>query len=396
MQRAARGLVPVGLVSIVLAASFFAPVHLSHNFNGIFCGYTAPTPTVTGVSPNSGATAGGDTVTITGTQFCNGAVTVMFGSTPATTVVVVDNFKITAKSPAHAAATVDVIVTTAGGTSVTSPADRFTFGWVSLGGSLSSGPGPVSCAADAEMVFVLGGDGVPWRKIWDGTSWGPWQLVGGHVMNDPSAVCDAFGGPVVHLFTEGVDNHLYHRVSSGSGWLAWENLDGSLGSGPGSASCLSNSMTVYVLNTAGAVYSKTWTGSFGGWVLVGGHVQGDPAAVCEPGGAIQDLFVRGVDNALYHRKWNGSTWGAWENLGGSLTSGPAASSCSAGTVDVFVNGGDGVMWRKHWNGSVWGPWTSLGGNWTSDPGAVCQPGTTKIDVFARGANGALYWQELPN
>src|SRR5208337_4308613 len=77
-------------------------------------GYTyVVAPTVTSVSPNSGTTAGGTAVTITGTNFATGA-TVKFGTTAATNVVVVNSTTITATAPAHAAGAVTVTVTVNG------------------------------------------------------------------------------------------------------------------------------------------------------------------------------------------------------------------------------------------------------------------------------------------
>jgi hypothetical protein len=70
-------------------------------------------PTVTGVSPNTGSTAGGTSVTITGTNFATGA-TVKFGSTAATNVVVVSGTSITATTPAGSAGPVTVTVTVEG------------------------------------------------------------------------------------------------------------------------------------------------------------------------------------------------------------------------------------------------------------------------------------------
>ena len=69
-----------------------------------------PPPTVTDVSPNSGSTAGGPVVTITGTGFVVG-VTVSFGGTPATGITVGSATSITATPLAHAAGPVDVVVT---------------------------------------------------------------------------------------------------------------------------------------------------------------------------------------------------------------------------------------------------------------------------------------------
>jgi autotransporter-associated beta strand protein/predicted outer membrane repeat protein len=93
--------------------------------------YVAP-PAVTGVSPTAGPLAGGTLVTITGSGF-SGATLVDFGTTAATNVVVNSSgTQITATSPAPGsmltgAGTVDVTVTTVGGTSETSPADQFSY-----------------------------------------------------------------------------------------------------------------------------------------------------------------------------------------------------------------------------------------------------------------------------
>jgi hypothetical protein len=83
-------------------------------------------PTVTGISPTSGPTAGGQSVTITGSGFVNGA-TVSVGGQAATGVGVDSATQITATTPAHAAGTVDVVVSTTGGTSTTSANDHYTY-----------------------------------------------------------------------------------------------------------------------------------------------------------------------------------------------------------------------------------------------------------------------------
>jgi IPT/TIG domain/Fibronectin type III domain/Cysteine-rich secretory protein family len=90
------------------------------------CTSTSPTPDLVSVSNNEGPLAGGTTVTITGSSFCNG-LTVSFGSTPAARVTVVSDTSVVAVSPAHAAGVLDVRVTTAGGITPISPVDKFTF-----------------------------------------------------------------------------------------------------------------------------------------------------------------------------------------------------------------------------------------------------------------------------
>jgi hypothetical protein len=96
--------------------------------------YITPSPTVSVVNPNSGSTAGGTSVTITGTNFAAGA-TVKFGTTAGTGVVVNSSTSITAVSPSESAGIVDVTVTVSGQTSATSDADQFTYNGGAGGGS---------------------------------------------------------------------------------------------------------------------------------------------------------------------------------------------------------------------------------------------------------------------
>jgi uncharacterized repeat protein (TIGR02543 family) len=84
-------------------------------------------PVITAVSPNYGLPAGGTSVTITGTTL-TGASTVQFGGVNAASYSVDSATQITAVSPAGTAGnTVDITVTTPGGTSATGSADRFTY-----------------------------------------------------------------------------------------------------------------------------------------------------------------------------------------------------------------------------------------------------------------------------
>jgi len=89
-------------------------------------------PTLTSVSPASGSPAGGTTVTLTGTAF-GGTGTfvpvVTFGGVPATNVVVTTGSftQITCKTPAGAAGTVDVVVSTTAGGSSAALTNAFTY-----------------------------------------------------------------------------------------------------------------------------------------------------------------------------------------------------------------------------------------------------------------------------
>ncbi|WP_423064228.1 IPT/TIG domain-containing protein [Candidiatus Paracoxiella cheracis] len=73
-----------------------------------------PVPSPTTVNPNTGTTAGGTAVTITGTGF-TGATGATFDGVAATDFTVVNDTTITCTTPAHAAGSVNVAVTGPGG-----------------------------------------------------------------------------------------------------------------------------------------------------------------------------------------------------------------------------------------------------------------------------------------
>jgi phospholipase C len=84
-----------------------------------------PAPIVSSVSPTAGLEAGGTAVRIEG-DFLGGATAVRFGTAAASFQVESDG-SITATAPGMKAGSVDVTVTSPGGTSATSPADSFTY-----------------------------------------------------------------------------------------------------------------------------------------------------------------------------------------------------------------------------------------------------------------------------
>jgi hypothetical protein len=75
-------------------------------------------PAISNISPNTGTTAGGTSVSITGTNFASGA-TISIGGIAASNVNVANSTYITAVTPAHAAGTVDVVVSNPDGQSGT-------------------------------------------------------------------------------------------------------------------------------------------------------------------------------------------------------------------------------------------------------------------------------------
>ena len=87
--------------------------------------YTAGAPTIASITPSTGSTAGGDYVTIMGTNFY-GSPTLTIGGSSATNITVRSANKITAYTPAHATGAVSVVLANQDEQSVTA-ADGFTY-----------------------------------------------------------------------------------------------------------------------------------------------------------------------------------------------------------------------------------------------------------------------------
>jgi len=81
-------------------------------------------PTVSAVAPANGSVNGGEVITLTGTNF-TGATGVLFGTVAGTGLKVASDTSLSVTSPAQPAATVDVTVVDAAGTSAVSPADKY-------------------------------------------------------------------------------------------------------------------------------------------------------------------------------------------------------------------------------------------------------------------------------
>ncbi len=126
--------------------------------------YAYGPPTVGTVSPNAGSTAGGDTVTITGSGFAPGA-TVMFGSTASPTVTFVSKSKLKAVAPPGSGGVVDVTVGTSAGSSATGSADLYAYGAPTVSAVDPNG-GPTS---GGNTVTVTGTGFVPGAVV----RWGP-------------------------------------------------------------------------------------------------------------------------------------------------------------------------------------------------------------------------------
>ena len=111
-------------------------------------------PTINGLTPKAGPLAGGNTVTIVGTNL-TGATSVTFGAMSARSFKVVSATKVTAVAPADAAGSVNVIVTTPYGSTSALASSQYTY----LAAPTVTGLSPASGTAAGGTSVTVSGSG---------------------------------------------------------------------------------------------------------------------------------------------------------------------------------------------------------------------------------------------
>nr|WP_257626170.1 putative Ig domain-containing protein [Janthinobacterium sp. NKUCC06_STL] len=152
-------------------------------------------PVVSSISPTSGPTTGGATVIITGSNF-SGTTAVTFGATAAAGFTVNSASQITATAPVGSAGTVDVRVTSAGGTSATGVADQFTYFAAPVAGAVSA---TVAYGSSANPITLnLSGGAATSVAVASGASHGTATASGTSITYTPTA---GYGGPDSFTYT---------------------------------------------------------------------------------------------------------------------------------------------------------------------------------------------------
>ncbi len=331
------------------------------------------TPTVTGVSPSVGSTSGGTSVTLTGTNF-TGATAVYFGTAAASAFTVVSPTSMTATAPAGVAGTVDITVTTPGGTSAESSADRYTYtgssGTITAVGTLASNAATgvatlsvspqhagdlliLAVKADSTSITVLsvsGGGVTTWSR-----AEGPYTGYGGHDLEiwsgtvasvGTSTITVVFSGSVSAVYT-GLAAEEFAGPAAGTVW--------GIDTGAGIPNASSTTVTFPALAPAGAgeLYFGYATvansGSAGSTSGVSYATTSDDDVVAydtDVGGALQPTALQspgGVSGALALLVTASTPSPTTPTVTGvSPTSGPAAGGTSVTVTGTNFTGATAV------------------------------------------------------
>jgi hypothetical protein len=171
--------------------------------------------------------------------------------------------------------------------------------------------------------------------------------------------------------------------------------------GLSSVSRADGAIDVFAATSDGRLKHRNFSGgSWSCWSTLAGNakIKGDPAAVVSGNGSRIDVFAQGVDNRLKKLVWTADHgWYEWADLGDyTITSSPAVTMRYATGFDVFArNTANKVVYRHFSIASGWANnWSQIGLNAasvtsTSAPAAVASADGTRMNVYARAADGSL-------
>jgi hypothetical protein len=381
--------------------------------------YFALPPTVTGVAPATGPSAGGNQVVITGTNL-TAADAVHFGATsvPSSDFTVNSNTQVTAKAPAGSPGAVDVTVTTAGGTTAAnrtgcpnSPCTMYTYVAPPVITGIAPSGGP-SSGGNSVTITGTGFQNAD-RVVFGGTVVNP--------CNPAATPCAAGfstnpGGTSIQLLAPphdpGAQNVTvrtptggtsapasYSYVREGTHQAVATNTDGRL--------------ETFALGVDHVLYHNwqgTPSGTFGGWYAFtpSPTLVSDPAVGRNSDGRLETFVVANTGD-LYHL-WQTSPSGGWSPLVslGQPTTGPiqgvpSVATNADGRLEVFARGSDGALWHA-WQTAPsggWGSWYSLGvtgGGPLFSGLAAGRNGDGRLEVLGVDGSGGLYhvWQSAPS
>ncbi len=358
--------------------------------------YVAPAPTVTGVTPSSGSTAGGTAVTITGTNF-TGATAVTIGGSAASNVTVVNASTITATTPAGAAGPAGVVVTTPGGSNaantlftfgtpnvapdfslpdaltswipressrnwrdIASSADGSKLAAVVFGGQIhTSTDGGVSwtpressrawfsiaSSADGSKLAAVAGSGEVYTSTDGGVSWTPRTVAAGFAFSFTSIASSADGSKLAASESGG---RIYTSTDGGASWTARESSRNWFAI---TSSADGSKLAAVVLG--GQIHTSTdsgisWTPrqSVRDWSAIASSADGNKLVATTNG---QGYVYTSTDGGVSWTQRNGPL--NWRSVASSADGSRLAAMEGGGMIHLTTDGG--VNWTPRANNPSW-------------------------------------------
>jgi hypothetical protein len=269
---------------------------------------------------------------------------------------------------------------------VASPPSASWGDWVKLDGSGREGVAVASWAPNRRDIVMIGLDQALYHKWWDGSSWSTWERFGGTCVGKPAAV--SWGPNRLDIFVVGSDGQVWHLYFNGQSWSSWEPFGGAVKYGVAAASSGPNELFLYACGIDNSIYSRSFNGAgWTDWQRVDSFSISAPAAVSYRQNSV-NLACVGPGNHAYVESYYNSAYHGWIDLGPTCLDVDLAV-WGVTRLDVFVRGADQAIYQRAYENSAWGQWIDLGGN-SKYPVAAIAPAPNWLEIYCIGLDNALY------
>lgn len=292
----------------------------------------------------------------------------------------------------------------------TAPAFAAWTPWASLGGAILGDP--AACTSrNITYVVARGTDNAIWyrKKSSNPAVWQEWKRIPGDLTftGSPSVVCRTQdGGDYFEVFALNNNNPLvYFRnkqttATEFTGWTEYPafTIPFRFASDSGLTVLRADLNQVPLVFARGDDQRVWYSQCFQpfvcaqSWLALGGDAISDPAATFRRNRL--DWIWQISDGRLFHRNRasNGTIYNYGFVPGGPVSSAPEIISRSSNSLDLFVRSTSGTLLHKRWVNGTWKKTIDLGGIATSGPGATAYANNSRIIVFVRGTDGALWYR----
>jgi hypothetical protein len=230
-----------------------------------------------------------------------------------------------------------------------------------LGGTATDRPA-VAAGSSFVALFARTADNRIWQRTLTASGSGSWSPIpiGGGSSNGPSAV--VVSGDVVHVVVRGTNGAVYHATRRGSTWSPWQNLGGAILGSPAVAPRPGGGIAIFARGTDNGILAKYGdTGSWSGWSRFAGGTLSSPTVAWGYRTGRLDVFVAGTSGGLYQNALVNGTWTNWIRLDTTLpASARLAAAARYGRVIVYASTGTGTRYKQflgRWVGYFPAPYT---------------------------------------
>lgn len=212
------------------------------------------------------------------------------------------------------------------------------------------------------------------------------------VLSDPSCASPVVGKAV--CAARGVGQTLVVNQWSGTAWVGWKPVAGTVTSNPSCARDGAGNVVCAARNDKGGISATIYNGTaWGPLTNVGGQITFEPSCANLSAGKVL-CAARNMIGGITSTFYNGTVWSAFRTLNGSTVSAPGCGSDGTGGVVCLATSSTQIFTvvAARFNGSVWSAFINLGGSSTSDRYSCTQLGGTlgPLSCFARSTGTSLF------